>query len=48
MINHEKPDVVARACVFRAGISQACNQANLWSFFFHIRSIQNRKSKNLS
>src|SRR3984893_6095392 len=44
-IGHEKTDVVPRLLVFAARISQTGNQANRWSFFFHIRSIENRRSQ---
>src|SRR5437588_6506486 len=41
--NHE-PDVVASVRVLRARIAQACDQANAWSFLFHVRSIRNPQS----
>src|SRR6266516_4916804 len=35
---------MTRGCVFRAGIPETGNQANLWRCFFHGREIQNPKT----
>src|SRR4029450_5197009 len=44
LIDDHKADVMTRRCVFRAGISEARNQANLWRGFFHNRSLRHRQS----